>query len=164
MQRILLTIAMVVFLTFPVSAEVVGDINQDGTVGLEEAIYALQTVAGMQTTALAADPVSFYVQLTSEATSFVLCTVPPDKKLVITDVRWTEAGSSTAYFHLKQEVDGIEAVKTYGVLGDLGELDQQMSFNTGIVFDPGATAIVECVLSDGVCRSALTLSGYFINN
>jgi hypothetical protein len=134
-------------------AGVVGDINGDGQVGLNEAIYSLQSLAGIRPPLAIAQAkvVSKYVELAAPTYEQILMTVPPGKVIVITDIVVMEG----AYFWLYEN----DSLKMYLK----ADVSREYHFKSGILFSSTTNIIVKGDPQSVSPPKRIFISGYEVN-
>ncbi len=152
-----------------VSAGVLGDMDGDGRVGLNEAIGALQTISGHKATIHSATEITIasgYVELSSDETEKTIMSVPADKTFVMTDLVGIDAlqNSDPQSGFLKVTIKENEAVRFrmnfYTIDHSYHTRYFPMSLNAGIPFAPGSQ--IKIVREYGA--GGILMSGYEIKN
>ena len=118
-------------------AEILGDVDGNGQIDLTEAIYALQSIAGIRPPLSIAGHVevmSGYLE-TVGTTEQPIIVVPADKKFVLTDVAVTFSSGWHKFFII-EESDGLQTTKLHVHYSGHGV--NPLSFRSGISFAPGA--------------------------
>ena len=133
-------------------AGVVGDIDGDGKVGLPEAIYSLQSLAGLRTPLAVAGQVkviSKYVELDTTTTTATLWTVPAGRSIVITDI--LILGGINVYLY-ENTLLKIRVYKDFN--------NGEYHFNSGVAFSSGSEISLQ---SPGVYFKDIFISGYEVD-
>ena len=136
-------------------AGTVGDIDGNGQVGLPEAIYSLQSLAGMRPPLTFADQlevISGYLETTGTAEQMIL-SVPSDKVFVLTDLIVSFSYGLHKFF-LTEDRDGVQSTKLYVHYSDAGV--NPLSLRSGITFAPGASIVIKTIEGAG----KVMISGY----
>ena len=145
--------------TFPAFADVIGDVNADRKVGLEEAVYALRSAAGLQSYANATEPVSFhgFVPEGSDTTADITA-IPAGKTFVMTDIIILLDDSTLCKIDLFQD-DGSKRTTRFARNFSGAEIEYSMM--TGITFSSNSTVVIGGCERVGV---EYTISGYYMKN
>ena len=138
-------------------AGVLGDVDGDGQVGLNEAIYSLQALAGMRPPlSVATEPevISGYLE-TSGAIEQAILTVPLGKIFVLTDL---VVSFSSGYhkFSIIEQIDEVKTTKLGAFYSATGV--NSLSFKSGIPFSSEAIILIRTIEGAG----KVAISGYLI--
>jgi len=141
-------------------SSVLGDIDNDGKIGISEAIYALQSVSGIRTVQSCDDKIIFskMVNIDNPLYGESALTVPSGKVFILTDIY-----ASPSYYDYPNRTSNWYEVL---ILGSEIAFDHQYDglmethLTSGIVFGPG----VSLFLFVTNFKSFVTISGYYTSS
>jgi hypothetical protein len=138
-------------------AGTLGDVTGDGTVGVTEAVYALQVSSGLRIPLSINSEIiisSFIVEIQNGAGLHEILTIPSDKTFILTDIWGTTGNNSIVY-----EDETKKAFLT-GNASASQVVDFALHLTSGIPFSPGTTIFISSISG----HIHLTISGYYIQN